>query len=94
MDIDGTKLILSSSLSALGEVIVFDADSIETSLRALSSELNVKTGQLLGTLRVATTGLKVSPPLFQSMEISGKKRIIKDVQLAINRLSVIEVELD
>ena len=87
MDIDGTNLILSSCLSALEEVIEFTSDSIEASLRALSTELNVKLGQLLGTLRVATTGLKVSPPLFQSMEISGRKRIIKDIQLAMNRLS-------
>ena len=88
MDIDGTKLILSSCLSALEEVLEFTSDPIEASLRALSAELDVKLGQLLGTLRVATTGLKVSPPLFQSMEISGKKRIIKDIQLAMNRLSV------
>ena len=42
----------------------FDAESLEGMLRPLAVELGLKTGQLFGTLRTATTGRTAAPPLF------------------------------
>jgi glutamyl-tRNA synthetase len=56
---------------------------IEEPLRSLANELGLKAGQLFGILRVAVTGQKVSPPLFESMEIIGKDVVLARLRNAI-----------
>ena len=63
-----------------------DAPSIEAVLRPLAKDLDIKVGQLLGTLRAATTGQKVSPPIFESMEVLGRDRTLKSISNAIDAL--------
>ena len=46
-------------------------EASEARLRALAEELGVKLGDLLMPLRVAVTGSKVSPPLFESIRVMG-----------------------
>jgi glutamyl-tRNA synthetase len=67
-------------LSALPEITV---ETGEPPLRLLADELGLKAGQLFGILRVAITGQKVSPPLFESMEIIGKEKVLERVKKAI-----------
>ncbi len=43
-------------------------------------------GQVFGILRVATTGQKVSPPLFESMEIIGREKCLQRIKNAIEIL--------
>ena len=76
MDNSGTFRLLSSSEKTLSELEVFSAASIELALRGLADDLGVKVGQLLGTLRVATSGQKVSPPLFDSLEVLGRDKVL------------------
>ncbi|MFC1865979.1 glutamate--tRNA ligase [Chloroflexota bacterium] len=64
----------------------FNEDSLEGMLRPLAEELQLKTGQLFGTLRVAVTGRAVAPPLFQAMAVLGQKRCVRRVKKAINAL--------
>lgn len=47
-------------------------DALEVAMRALADELGVKAGDLFSLVRVAVTGRRVTPPLFESMEILGK----------------------
>jgi glutamyl-tRNA synthetase len=42
--------------------------------------------QVFGILRVAVTGQKVSPPLFESMEIIGKSKVMERLQKALTVL--------
>jgi glutamyl-tRNA synthetase len=49
----------------------------------------LQAGQLFGILRVAVTGQKVSPPLFESMQIIGKQKVLERVQKAILMLEAI-----
>ena len=86
MDADGTLRALEAASDAIESVEPFDAATLEARLRALADELEIKVGQLLGTLRVATSGLKVSPPLFESLEILGKGRVLRDLGRAIEKL--------
>ena len=65
----------------------FDAQAIESELRRLAPELGIKVGQLLGTLRVAATAQKVSPPIFESLEALGRARALKSVQDAAAALA-------
>jgi glutamyl-tRNA synthetase len=43
-------------------------------------------GQLFGILRAAVTGQTVSPPLFQSMAVIGKEKVLERIQKAIETL--------
>jgi glutamyl-tRNA synthetase len=86
MDADGTRAGLQFALDGLERLDSFDSDAIEHMLREQAKELNVKAGQHFGALRVATTGLRVSPPLFQSMEALGKERTISFIKRAIDKL--------
>ncbi len=70
----------------LEQLAVFDAQSLEAMLRPLAVELGLKTGQLFGTLRVATTGLTAAPPLFQTMAVLGKERCLKRIEAALDKL--------
>ncbi|MFC1892481.1 glutamate--tRNA ligase [Chloroflexota bacterium] len=71
----------------LEKIEVFDAESLEGSLRPLAVELELKTGQLFGTLRVAITGRTAAPPLFDTMAVLGKERCLKRIGSALARLS-------
>ena len=87
MDEAGTLRALNAAVEVLGAVEEFDAATLEVRLRGLADDLDIKVGQLLGTLRVATSGLKVSPPLFESLEILGKERVVRDLNRAISKLA-------
>ena len=51
-------------------------------MRAYVEESGFSAGQVFGILRVAVTGQKVSPPLFESMEIIGRDICLKRIQNA------------
>lgn len=59
---------------------------VEPLLRALVEELGLSLGQVFGILRVAVTGQKVSPPLFETMEIIGRDKVMRRVSRAIELL--------
>jgi len=46
--------------------------------------------QVFGLLRAAVTGQKVSPPLFESMEIIGKEKVLERLRMAIEILEKME----
>ncbi len=74
--------ILNKALARLKDLKSFNEDEIEKSLRDLVTELELKTGQLFMIIRVAVTGTKVSPGLFETMRVLGKERVLKRLQYA------------
>ena len=58
----------------------------EPPMRAYVESSGLNINQVFGLLRVAVTGQKVSPPLFESMEIIGKAKCLERVQNAIELL--------
>jgi glutamyl-tRNA synthetase len=58
----------------------------EFPLREFVEKSGLSAGQVFGILRVAVTGQKVSPPLFESMEILGKETVLERLQHAIGIL--------
>ena len=86
MDPDSTGAALKAASQGLSSLDAFDASSIEAMLRPLAKDLGIKTGQLLGTLRAATTGQKVSPPIFESIEVLGRDRTLTSIGNAIDTL--------
>ena len=61
-------------------------DSLESALRPLAEELQVKAGQLFGILRVAVTGRTVTPPLFETLVVLGCERAIARIDKALSLL--------
>ncbi len=87
MDKKSATGALEAARMKLAEVKVFDEESLEVLLRPLAVELGLKTGQLFGTLRVATTGQTAAPPLFQTMVVLGKARCVRRIDAALDKIS-------
>ena len=79
--------ILDATASALGDVPEWTHTAIEAALRAkLVDELGVKPKFAFGPARVAVTGSRVSPPLFESMEVLGRESTLARLARLAERL--------
>ena len=58
------------------------AASIEEDLRGLADELGQKPRQAFAPIRLAVTGSKVSPGLFESIELLGRERTLQRLAAA------------
>ena len=68
---------LQAARAALADLDAWDTPSIEAALRgALVDGLGLKPRHAFGPVRVAVTGRRVSPPLFESLELLGRKRTL------------------
>ncbi len=77
VELDETELGASSDLlgaaaDAVASVEPFTAEAIEAALRALAEHLGLKPRDAFQPIRVAVTGSKVSPGLFESIELLGR----------------------
>ncbi len=70
-------------LSALPDV---SHQTAEPPMRAYVESAGLNANQVFGILRVAVTGQKVSPPLFESMEIIGREKVLSRLQNAVTVL--------
>jgi glutamyl-tRNA synthetase len=61
----------------------------EPPMRALVEQLGLSPNQVFGILRAAITGQTVSPPLFDSMEIVGKEKVLERIKNAVDILEKI-----
>jgi glutamyl-tRNA synthetase len=73
---DGVAGILDRAREQLEDVDVWEAERIESALRAMLEEMGVGTGKGLQPIRVAVTGSSVSPPLFESIAALGKEKTL------------------
>ncbi len=66
--------VLDASIAALEQLGPFGADEIQAALRAvLVDGLGLKPRFAFGPVRVGITGSRVSPPLFESIELLGRE---------------------
>jgi glutamyl-tRNA synthetase len=84
---DDTLKALEITYSKIKDLNIFDDVTLENIIRPLAQELCLKTGQLFGSLRTATTGRIAAPPLFQTMMVLGQGRTLKRIEMAINKLT-------
>ena len=73
---------LARSLGALPE---FTLESLERETRSLAAELAIKAGEIIGMARVALTGRKVSPGIFEVMWLLGRERTLERLERAAAR---------
>ena len=61
-------------------------EPLESAIRPLAQELELKTGDLFGLIRVAVTGKTAAPPLFETMAVLGRERSLERLDAALRRL--------
>jgi glutamyl-tRNA synthetase len=79
--------ILRAAESALAGVDAWGADEIEARLKALCDELGQKPRQVFAPIRVAVTGSRVSPGLYESLELLGREVSIARIRRAVELAS-------
>jgi glutamyl-tRNA synthetase len=78
LDVD----LLRAAHDRLASVDPWDASVIDETLRALADELGQKPRQAFQPIRLAVTGSKISPGLFESLELLGKEESLKRLSAA------------
>ncbi len=78
--------VLSRARETLARLSAFDEGALEPALRALAEEMGLKAGQLLGVIRVAVTGKEVAPPLFGTLAILGREKVLQRLDKAVELL--------
>jgi glutamyl-tRNA synthetase len=62
------------------------AEVAEPAMRAYLEMSGLGPNQVFGILRTAVTGQMVSPPLFESMEVVGREKVLERIRRAIGTL--------
>jgi glutamyl-tRNA synthetase len=79
--------VLDAALAALTDVETWSSGDVELALRTrLLDDMGLKPRVAFGPLRTAISGRRISPPLFESMELLGKES-------TLTRLAALRAEL-
>lgn len=78
--------IARQALEVLAALPDLSPGTAEPPLRLLVERLGLGPNQVFGILRAAVTGQTVSPPLFESMEIVGKEKVLARLKRGIEIL--------
>jgi len=85
-DRPATAKLLSATRDRLASAKDWLTAPLEEELRQLAEQLGTTGGKIFQPLRVALTGLTVSPGIFDVLEMLGKERSLKRIQDAENYL--------
>ena len=78
--------VLGVARARLANTNPFAAEPIERALREMADELELKPRQAFQPIRVALTGSKVSPGLFESLELLGREESLARLDSALDLL--------
>jgi glutamyl-tRNA synthetase len=83
---DNGRKVVSAAEHALSGLAAWRTPNIEEALRAeLVDGMGLKPRDAFGPVRVAVTGRRISPPLFESMELLGRDRTLARLSAAGGR---------
>ena len=83
--LDGRAPVVTAARVELARVDPFAAPQIETALRGLAERLELSPRKAFEPIRIAVTGSKISPGLFESIELLGKEETLKRLDAAAAR---------
>ena len=89
MDTESASAALSAAIASLEADTApddFAHEKLETLLGELGASLSLSRRHFFGLLRTASTGRNVSPPLFETMEVMGRDRVLKRLGQAAEKL--------
>jgi glutamyl-tRNA synthetase len=79
---ENAKAIVAAAVSAISGLSNFTTEALQESLnKVLVEDMGEKPKNAFGPLRTAISGRRVSPPLFESMEILGKAETLARLEL-------------
>lgn len=82
-----TAAALARALATLTAAADFSGPALEEMLRADGAALNLTPRRFFGVLRTAATGRSVSPPLFDTLAVLGRERVISRLQWALDAMA-------
>ncbi|MCX5398623.1 glutamate--tRNA ligase [Streptomyces sp. NBC_00102] len=83
----GAEAILRDARGALATT-AWQADDLKAALVAVGEQHGLKLGKAQAPIRVAVTGRTVGLPLFESMELLGRERVLGRLDAAYQKLTV------
>jgi glutamyl-tRNA synthetase len=85
VDTDEGQAVVQAAYDALSGIDPWSAASINDALQtALVEEMGLKPRVAFGAVRVAVTGKRISPPLFESLELLGRERSLTRLRDALS----------
>ena len=85
-DAAATSDVLAATRDALAALDRWEPVAMEERLRALGEQRGVAAGKIFQPLRVALTGLSVSPGIFDVLDMLGRERSLERLSAALTRL--------
>jgi glutamyl-tRNA synthetase len=79
--------VLATATEALAETEPFTHERIEAALRRWAEREGLRPREAFQPVRIAVTGSKISPGLFESLELLGKERSLERLRAASTRAS-------
>ena len=86
LDAIGSADVARKAYEILSSLPNISHQTVEPPMRSYVESSGLNANQVFGILRVAVTGQKVSPPLFEGMEIIGKEKVLQRLRKAIELL--------
>jgi glutamyl-tRNA synthetase len=83
--LNGAAPVVTAARDELERVEPFAAPEIEAALRSLAEQLELSPRKAFEPIRIAVTGSKVSPGLFESLELLGKEETLRRLTAAAGR---------
>jgi glutamyl-tRNA synthetase len=83
--LNGAAPVVTAARDELERVEPFAAPEIEAALRSLAERLELSPRKAFEPIRIAVTGSKVSPGLFESLELLGKEETLRRLSAAAGR---------
>ena len=78
------RTILDAAAETLADAEPWERGRIETALKELCERLGLKPRQAFQPIRVAVTGSKVSPGLYESLELLGREESLARIRRGAN----------
>src|SRR2546421_2523037 len=80
---EGDIAVIAAARDTLAELEPFTAEAIEIALRAVLERLGLKPRQGFQPIRLAVTGSKISPGLFESIQLLGREETLARLNAAV-----------
>lgn len=80
------KDLLAKTADALAAVADWSHDPCDHATRAVAEGAGVKAGLLINAIRVAIVGQAVAPPLFDTMVVLGKDRVVRRLRDSLSEV--------
>ena len=92
MKVDSEAMGYLKELQKLFEAMeVFKERTLEEMVAEFAMKKGVKLGRVIHPLRLAVTGGRVSPGMFETLQVLGQKRVVRRLGKFVKRVKPVEL---